>query len=44
MALDLPPLSCARLVLSFILNKSPPGESLADSQVEGFPLITLGVG
>ena len=43
-ALDLPPLSSAQLVLSFILNRSPRGESLADSQVEGFPLITLGVG
>ena len=41
----LPPRSSARLLLSFILNGGPPGDSLATAeQVEGLPLITLGVG
>ena len=48
--LRLPPLSSARLLLSFILNGAPPGQSLSGSsnggngEVEGLPLITLGVG
>ena len=45
--LELPSLSSAGLLLSFILNGAPLGESLGagvNEQVEGLPLITLGVG
>ena len=44
--LRLPPLSNAQLLLSFLLNGAPPGESLFsnDPLVEGLPLVTLGVG
>ena len=43
-ALKLPPASIAQLILSFILNGSPPGESLITGPVAGLPLVTLGVG
>lgn len=45
-ALDLPPVNSVRLLLSFILNDDPPGESIeGDSEfVEGLPLITLEIG
>ena len=43
--LVLPPRSSARLLLSFILNGGPPGESNSGNElVEGLPLITLGLG
>ena len=43
---SLPPLSNARLLLSFILNGAPPGESLltGGNLLQGLPFITLGVG
>ena len=40
----LPPCSSARLLLSFILNEGPLGNSLTVGQVEGLPLMTVGVG
>ena len=46
-SLRFPPLSNARLLLSFILNGAPPGFSFSpgvDELVEGLPLITLGMG
>ena len=44
--LDLPPDTTARLLLSFILNDSPPGVSLVNfdvdnGNVDGLPLVTL---
>ena len=38
----LPPFSDAKVLLSFIFNESPPGESLAHSVlIEGLPLVSL---
>ena len=47
--LDLPPDTTARLLLSFILNNSPPGESLVNfdvnnGNIDGLPLVTLEIG
>ena len=42
--LRLPPLTSAQLLLGFLLNGAPPGESLSGELVEGLPLFTLGMG
>ena len=44
-SLILPPVTTARLLLTFILTGSPPGFNLdAGEDIEGLPLITLEIG
>ena len=44
-ALVLPPVNSSSVALSFILNRGPHGESyITGTQVEGYPLFTLGQG
>ena len=43
--LELPPIDSVKLLLSFILNDSPPGVSIVNGDdVEGLPLIILEIG